>query len=158
MLKSQAIQLKQSELRQKANATSDAEENERIRRELAEMEPAYRAAILSEATHIDGAFTDHPDDNESVETATAYRPSQGRRQSLGRPSMPLPTRRNVSGAVSELQSERGLPSHLLPLGYVLGIQSGHYGPIGFPCSCSSLPAICVPRPASQTSWALTYRG
>ena len=60
MLKSQAILLKQSELRQKANATSDAEENERIRRELAEMEPAYRAAILSEATHIDGAFTDHP--------------------------------------------------------------------------------------------------
>ena len=67
-------------------------------------------------------------------------------------------KRNVSGAVSELQSERGLPSHLLPLGYVHGIQSGHYGPIRFPCSCSSVSAICVPGQPSQTSWALTCRG
>ena len=74
MLKSQELQMKLSELRERSNKLAAIEPNmaqlEEIRQELATIEPKYRAALESEASRTAVAFTDGDAEHRERQTVT----------------------------------------------------------------------------------------
>ena len=78
MLKSQELQMKLSELRERSNKLAAIEPNmaqlEEIRQELATIEPKYRAALESEASRTAVAFTDGDAEHRERQTVSPERP------------------------------------------------------------------------------------
>ena len=113
MLKSQTMQIRMSEIREKVNglpqSADSLPESEKLRAELVAMESDYRAALEAEGARTAGAFTGAEEPSELRALITRAQAE------IGAGFDAIINGRHPGGAFAELQAERSLPAHLMPL-------------------------------------------
>ena len=160
MMKSQEIQMRMSEIREKSNGLphTDASlpEAEKLRAELVAMESKYREALESEAKRTEGAFTDGDAEHRERTNITG-------RADLGVLVGALVSRRAlvVGSAEAEAQAAWGLPGDSIPLAMLTEYRTaaapadggGAQGFVGyrFPASVGEFANVQRPRVAPGTA-------
>ena len=160
LLKSQELQMKMSELRERANKLAAIEPNatqhDEIRAEIAALEPKFRDALADEAARTAGAFGDDQAEHRERTNITG-------RADLGALVGALVSRRALitGSAEAEAQAAWGLPGDSIPLAMLTEYRTtaapadggGPQGFVGyrFPSSVGEFANVQRPRVAPGTA-------